>query len=151
MVPADKALLERAAAAAHLNVSAFVVQAVAAKAEEILAERSSIRRWWEGLGFHPFDPDEPIVTGHRDPPRERPVVRIRRTPIRSEVRLSGLKDVGVIVCPGRSRVVSRDHGLALWVLAVHRAGGALERCPYVLHTNRLRLRRRVELVARVIV
>jgi uncharacterized protein (DUF1778 family) len=40
--PADKALLERAAAASHLNVSAFVVQAAAAKAEEILAERSSI-------------------------------------------------------------------------------------------------------------
>jgi uncharacterized protein (DUF1778 family) len=41
--PADKALLERAAAATHLNVSAFVVQAAAARAEEILAERSSIR------------------------------------------------------------------------------------------------------------
>ena len=41
--PADKALLERAAAASHLNVSAFVLQAAAARAEEILAERSSIR------------------------------------------------------------------------------------------------------------
>lgn len=41
--PADKALLERAAAAAHLNVSSFVVQAAASKAEEILVERSSIR------------------------------------------------------------------------------------------------------------
>ena len=41
--PADKLLLERAAAASHLNVSAFVVQAAAAKAEEILAERLSIR------------------------------------------------------------------------------------------------------------
>jgi uncharacterized protein (DUF1778 family) len=41
--PADKALLERAAAAAHLNVSAFVVQAAASRAEEILVERSSIR------------------------------------------------------------------------------------------------------------
>ena len=41
--PTDKALLERAAAASHLNVSAFVVQAAAAKAEEILAERTSIR------------------------------------------------------------------------------------------------------------
>lgn len=41
--PADKALLERAAAASHQNVSAFVVQAAASKAEEILAERSSIR------------------------------------------------------------------------------------------------------------
>lgn len=41
--PADKALLERAAAASHLNVSAFVVQAAASRAEEIMAERSSIR------------------------------------------------------------------------------------------------------------
>jgi len=38
----DKSLLERAAAAAHLNVSAFVLQAAAARAEEILAERPSI-------------------------------------------------------------------------------------------------------------
>lgn len=41
--PADKVLLERAAAATHLNVSAFVVQAAASRAEEVLAERSSIR------------------------------------------------------------------------------------------------------------
>ena len=41
--PADKALLEHAAAASHLNVSSFVVQAAALKAEEVLAERSSIR------------------------------------------------------------------------------------------------------------
>jgi uncharacterized protein (DUF1778 family) len=41
--PSDKALLERAAAASHLNVSAFVVQAAALRAEEVLAERSSIR------------------------------------------------------------------------------------------------------------
>src|ERR1700734_2963519 len=41
--PADKALLERAAAASHLNLSAFVVQAAASRAEEVLAERSSIR------------------------------------------------------------------------------------------------------------
>jgi uncharacterized protein (DUF1778 family) len=41
--PTNRALLERAAAAAHLSVSAFVVQAAASKAEEILAERSSIR------------------------------------------------------------------------------------------------------------
>jgi uncharacterized protein (DUF1778 family) len=41
--PADKALLERAAAVAHLNVSAFVVQAAAARAEQVLAERPSIR------------------------------------------------------------------------------------------------------------
>jgi len=38
----DKFLLERAAAAAHLNVSAFVLQAAAARAEEVLAERTSI-------------------------------------------------------------------------------------------------------------
>lgn len=41
--PADKALLERAAAASHLSVSAFVVQAASSTAEEVLAERSSIR------------------------------------------------------------------------------------------------------------
>lgn len=41
--PADKALLERAAAASHLNVSAFVVQAAASRAEQVLTERSSIR------------------------------------------------------------------------------------------------------------
>jgi len=41
--PADKALLERAAAATHLNVSAFVVQAAASAAQEVLAERSSVR------------------------------------------------------------------------------------------------------------
>jgi uncharacterized protein (DUF1778 family) len=41
--PADKALLERAAAAAHLNVSAFVVQAASARAEQVLADRPSIR------------------------------------------------------------------------------------------------------------
>lgn len=41
--PADKSLLERAAAAAHVNVSAFVLQAAAARAEEVLAERPSIR------------------------------------------------------------------------------------------------------------
>jgi uncharacterized protein (DUF1778 family) len=41
--PTDKSLLEQAAAAAHLNVSAFVLQAAAARAEEVLAERPSIR------------------------------------------------------------------------------------------------------------
>jgi uncharacterized protein (DUF1778 family) len=41
--PADKSLLERAADAAHLNVSAFVLAAAASKAEEVLAERQSIR------------------------------------------------------------------------------------------------------------
>lgn len=41
--PAGKSLLERAAAAAHLSVSAFVVQAASARAEEVLAERSSIQ------------------------------------------------------------------------------------------------------------
>jgi uncharacterized protein (DUF1778 family) len=40
--PTDKSLLERAAAASHLNVSAFVLQAAAARAEEILAERHTI-------------------------------------------------------------------------------------------------------------
>lgn len=40
--PTDKSLLERAAAASHLNVSAFVLQAAAARAEEILVERHTI-------------------------------------------------------------------------------------------------------------
>lgn len=40
--PGEKAVLERAAAAAHLNVSAFVLQAAAFRAEEVLAERQSI-------------------------------------------------------------------------------------------------------------
>ena len=41
--PSEKALLERAAAAAHLYLSAFVVHAAAFKAQEVLAERFSIR------------------------------------------------------------------------------------------------------------
>jgi uncharacterized protein (DUF1778 family) len=41
--PAGKSLLERAAAASHLNLSAFVLQAAAARAEEVLAERGTIR------------------------------------------------------------------------------------------------------------
>jgi uncharacterized protein (DUF1778 family) len=41
--PIDKALIERAAAAAHSSLSAFVLQAAASRAEEILAERSTIR------------------------------------------------------------------------------------------------------------
>jgi uncharacterized protein (DUF1778 family) len=41
--PADNSLLERAAAAEHLTVSAFVLQAAAARAEEVLVERPSIR------------------------------------------------------------------------------------------------------------
>jgi uncharacterized protein (DUF1778 family) len=40
--PADKALLERAAAALHLNMSAFVFQAAASRAEVVLAQRSNI-------------------------------------------------------------------------------------------------------------
>lgn len=41
--PTDKSLLERAAAVSHVNLSAFVLQAAAARAEEILAERHTIR------------------------------------------------------------------------------------------------------------
>jgi uncharacterized protein (DUF1778 family) len=41
--PTDKSLLEQAAAASHVNLSAFVLQAAAARAEEILAERHTIR------------------------------------------------------------------------------------------------------------
>jgi uncharacterized protein (DUF1778 family) len=41
--PEQKAILERAAAATHLNVSAFVLQAAAMQAESVLAERQRIR------------------------------------------------------------------------------------------------------------
>ena len=41
--PAQKRLLERAAEASHVNVSVFVVQAAALRAEEILAERQTVR------------------------------------------------------------------------------------------------------------
>jgi uncharacterized protein (DUF1778 family) len=41
--PSEKSLLERAAEASHVNVSAFVLQAAAARAEEVLAERHTIR------------------------------------------------------------------------------------------------------------
>ncbi len=41
--PADKRLLERAAEAAHLSVSAFVLSAAAAQAQWLLAEREAIR------------------------------------------------------------------------------------------------------------
>jgi uncharacterized protein (DUF1778 family) len=41
--PADKRLLEQAAAADHQSVSAFVLRAAALRAEEILADRSVIR------------------------------------------------------------------------------------------------------------
>jgi uncharacterized protein (DUF1778 family) len=41
--PAEKRLLERAAEAAHVSVSAFVVQSAAMRAEEILTERQTIR------------------------------------------------------------------------------------------------------------
>jgi len=60
--PADKALLERAAAASHLNVSAFVLQAAAAKACRAVvgtALNQNARAWWERFGFHPFEPDDP--------------------------------------------------------------------------------------------
>ncbi len=40
--PEEKRLLERAAAAAHLSVSAFVLQSAAAQAAEVLADRSLI-------------------------------------------------------------------------------------------------------------
>jgi uncharacterized protein (DUF1778 family) len=41
--PQDKQLLERAARATRQNLSAFVMRAAALHAEEVLAERSSIR------------------------------------------------------------------------------------------------------------
>jgi uncharacterized protein (DUF1778 family) len=40
--PGEKRLLERAAAASHVSVSAFVLQSAAAQAAEVLAERPLI-------------------------------------------------------------------------------------------------------------
>jgi uncharacterized protein (DUF1778 family) len=40
--PAEKRLLERAAAASHVSVSAFVLQSAASQAAEVLAERQLI-------------------------------------------------------------------------------------------------------------
>jgi len=40
--PTEKRLLERAAEASHLSVSAFVVQSAASRAEQVLAERQLI-------------------------------------------------------------------------------------------------------------
>lgn len=40
--PGEKRLLERAAAASHISVSAFVVQSAAAQAAAVLAERALI-------------------------------------------------------------------------------------------------------------
>jgi len=40
--PAEKSLLERAAAATHVSVSAFVVQSAAARAATVLADRPLI-------------------------------------------------------------------------------------------------------------
>ncbi len=41
--PASKQLIERAAEASHLSASAFVLHAAATRAEEVLAERQTIR------------------------------------------------------------------------------------------------------------
>lgn len=41
--PAEKVLLERGAAAAHLDVSAFVRSAAASLAQQLLAERETIQ------------------------------------------------------------------------------------------------------------
>ncbi len=41
--PASKRLLEQAAAASHLSVSAFVLQAAALQAEQLLAERELLQ------------------------------------------------------------------------------------------------------------
>lgn len=40
--PAEKRLLERAAAASHVSLSAFVLQSAAAQATELLAERQIV-------------------------------------------------------------------------------------------------------------
>jgi uncharacterized protein (DUF1778 family) len=63
--PAEKAVLERAAAASHLNVSAFVLQAAAFRAEEILAERQSIRLTPQAVEAFSEALDEPASVNER--------------------------------------------------------------------------------------
>jgi uncharacterized protein (DUF1778 family) len=63
--PAEKAVLERAAAASHLNVSAFVLQAAAFRAEEILAERQSIRLTPQAAEAFSQALDEPASVNER--------------------------------------------------------------------------------------
>jgi uncharacterized protein (DUF1778 family) len=63
--PGEKALLERAAAAAHLNVSAFVLQSAALRAEELLAERQSIRLSPEAADAFSLALDRPASVNER--------------------------------------------------------------------------------------
>jgi uncharacterized protein (DUF1778 family) len=63
--PGEKALLERAAAAAHLNVSAFVLQSAAFRAEELLAERQSIRLSPEAADAFSLALDRPASVNDR--------------------------------------------------------------------------------------
>lgn len=48
------------ALAAHVLATAIELnQKAACRAVVVTAMNASARAWWEGLGFHAFDPDEP--------------------------------------------------------------------------------------------
>ena len=63
--PAEKQLLERAAAASHLSVSAFVVQSAAANAAAVLAERPLIELNAEAAAAFSEALDAPATVNER--------------------------------------------------------------------------------------
>lgn len=63
--PAEKRLLERAAAASHLSVSAFVVQSAAANAAAVLAERQLIELSPEAAAAFSEALDAPATVNER--------------------------------------------------------------------------------------
>jgi uncharacterized protein (DUF1778 family) len=63
--PGEKRLLERAAAASHLSVSAFVLQSAAAQAADVLAERSLIELGPEAAAAFTEALDAPATVNER--------------------------------------------------------------------------------------
>ncbi len=63
--PAEKRLLERAAEASHVSVSAFVLQSAAAQAAEVLAERQLIELSPEAAGVFSEALDAPATVNQR--------------------------------------------------------------------------------------
>ena len=63
--PAEKRLLERAAEASHVSVSAFVLQSAAAQAAEVLAERQLIELSAEAAGAFNDALDTPATVNQR--------------------------------------------------------------------------------------
>lgn len=63
--PDEKRLLERAAEASHLSVSAFVLQSAAAQAAEILADRPLIELGAEAAEAFATALDEPATANER--------------------------------------------------------------------------------------